>query len=107
MKIYRINDCDWWMAESKEQAIADYRKNIEDDPDYSNPEEVEEISDEDMDRLRFVYHDVSENELVEYRQRFQSIGVEMDDRNSVSFREEFRLQTKDGAKSSLFASTEY
>jgi hypothetical protein len=117
LKIYRINDCDWWLAETKEQAIADYRKHFGSDPDYSNPDEVAEMTDEEMDRFRFVYWDMTASELATYREQFASLGIEMREGNdwegedypSVTFRRELqrRLRFNPEQKSTLFASSEH
>lgn len=89
MRIFQVNDCDWWMAESAEQArnsaIEAYGG---DDDDCVLPlEEIEEVSATEMERLKF--HDEDEEE-------------------TRTFKEQLAKRIREGAaKPEIFASTEY
>ena len=112
MKIYQINDCDWWMAPTKEQAIADYRTQISDEPDYSIKDEVHELTDEELDQKKFCFHDgPSKEEWESIRQNLRAHGVEMEDEDggTITFRQEMerRIRMREGKESQFFASTEY
>ena len=51
-RVYRLNDCDWWVARTLEEAKADYLDTVgpmSDDEAFDDPHE---LSDEDMDRLK-------------------------------------------------------
>lgn len=100
MKIYQMNDCEWWMAESEEDAIRDialhYGSGYGTDKvelvrdGYLNEDCPRELTNEEMDRLRFV--------------------DEMGNPESPkrSFREELRCRIEAGVtKPEMFASTEF
>ena len=88
MKVFRMNDYDWWADETLEKAIANYRADQltmvnEDDIDTSD---AYEVSDEAMEALR--YHD--------------------DNGPTWSFREELNRRIAAGEPfPCLFASTEW
>ena len=85
MKVFCMNDCDWWMAETLEQAKADYLKMTGKDANIlDNPHEM---TAEEMENAEF-YPDES---------------VE----RAIPFTEELRNRIVAGRKSELFASTEY
>ena|ERR1051326_5521787 len=54
MKIYRMNDCEWWLANSLEDAIASMKKSygrgFDANESLSDPRE---LRDEELDRLKF------------------------------------------------------
>lgn len=84
MKVFRINDCDWYMADSLDEAIslavADYE--LPQDEVVDRPREV---SAEAMKELMYVKRDWSK----------------------WSFAEELQHRIQTGAKSGMFASTEF
>jgi hypothetical protein len=88
MRVFRVNDCDWWMAENAQQArtaAIDFYGTGPDDV-YAL-DEIAEVSEEAMDRLK--------------------VGDE-DDGKTRTFREQVAKRIKDGAtKPEIFASTEY
>jgi hypothetical protein len=53
MKVFEMNDCDWWLANSAEEALADIRgvsPSASDAPPEIAPRE---LTDEELDRLIF------------------------------------------------------
>ena len=86
MKIVAINDCEWYVGESVEACVKDYRENIESNPDYSD--EARELTEEDMDLLKFEDDDLS--------------GTHR------TFREQLAIEIAEGGVfPRMFASTEY
>lgn len=86
MKVFAMNDCEWWAAESLEEAKADYIKETgvpEEDGPFDDPHE---LGAEAMNRLRF-----------------------SDDDGSVrSFEAQLKKMVAEGSKfPCLFATTEY
>jgi hypothetical protein len=83
MKIFVLNDCDWWVAETLEQAKESYKLETGEDSD----DDARELTEEEMD-----HHIITSED-----------GVKR------TFREELRLRTEDGTlfPPTLFASTEY
>lgn len=85
MKVFRLNDCDWWMAETMEQAKADYLKMTGEDSEiFDDPKE---LTAQDMED-----HEFYPDESVE---------------RAIPFSEELRNRIVAGRTSELFASTEY
>ena len=88
--VVQLNDCDWWIGESLDACVQDYRSNIEDDPEYT--EDARELTDAELDGLIFVDTDEDERPLGTKR----------------TFREQLALEVAAGGKfPRLFASTEY
>lgn len=89
MKIFRLNDCDWWIGETLDACVADYRASVDDDP--VQTEDAEEVSDASLDKL--IFTDTDENE--------QPIAKR-------TFREQLAIEVAAGGRfPRLFASTEY
>lgn len=91
IKIFRMNDCDWWAAEDMESAIIAYLSESGfirgDVPD------VRELTDDEMDTLQFIPDDPDED------------GIEI-----ITFREMLERMTAPGGMGFFpcgFASTEY
>ena len=86
MKVFAINEVDWWAAETLEEAKSDYLKERgmeEADEPFDDPHELDA---EAMDRFRF--HD--------------------DDGTTISFREQLEIMVASGREfPAFFASTEY
>lgn len=83
MRVFKTDDCEWWVGETMEacQAAASYAHGY----DEEDLENAEELTEEDLDEGRFY-----------------------DDGVVRSFREELALQLKAGGKfPRLFACTEY
>lgn len=90
MKIIEMNDCEWWIGESLEECVADYRKNVEDSPEYS--EDARELTEEELDRLKFTILDDDDGSIA----------------GKHSFREQLEIEVAaGGAFPRMFASTEY
>lgn len=85
MKLFKINDCDWWMAPTLEEAVEDAKGYYGDHPDMW--EDARELTDKEMDST--IYSD-----------------YETDPPNTRTFREELNLRIAAGAKIELFATTE-
>jgi hypothetical protein len=51
LKVFKLNDYDWWAAETLEAAIADYRRDTGVDAD--ELADARELTDAELDRLRF------------------------------------------------------
>lgn len=89
MKIFRMNDCDWWIGESIEACKADYIKECG-DPEYV--EDAEELADWELDALRFTVTDEDD----------------VPDGTTRTFREQLALEiAKGGTFPRMFASTEH
>ena len=89
MKVFSMNDCDWWIAETIEDAKRDYLAEVSGLPE-DVLEDPCEVSDADMDRLMFVTE--------------PKLGIKSE---RHSFREELSRRVESGEGSQLFASTEY
>jgi len=90
MKVVQINDCDWWVGESLEACVKDYRDNVEDSPDYT--EDARELTEQELDTLKFSVCDDDERPTGEKR----------------TFREQLAVEIAEGGKfPRMFASTEY
>ena len=93
MRVFRLNECDWWMARSLIEAKADYLATFGPMPEDEAFDDPRELSDADLDRLQFVDTDVDENPIKGSRR---------------SFREELQQRIEAGANwPQHFASTEY
>lgn len=88
MKVFELTDCEWWMAETLEQAIADYLKLSGMSPEQAEADHIfdepGELGDAAMDKLIF-----------------------NDDDGKRTFREELKQRIAAGCGSELFATTEY
>lgn len=90
MKVFEINDCDWWIGESLESCIQDYRDNVDDDPICT--EDARELTDEELDTLKFTVCDENERPTGE----------------KITFREQLAIEISEGGEfPRMFASTEY
>lgn len=90
MRVYAMNDCDWWMARSLEEAKADYCHETGSTEAELCPD-ARELTDEELDRLRIT--DTDENERPTGKAR--------------SFRKELQRRVDEGVtKPEMFASTE-
>ncbi len=87
MNIFRLNDCDWWMAETLEEAITDFVKDVgmSEEEAIDNPAVLDE---EQLESHIFTDHDAANSPR-------------------RTFKEELQLRIERGAKSEMFASTEY
>lgn len=84
MKVFKLNDCDWYMAETLEDAVKLVCNDTGLPPDEAADEPSEETP-ERMARLNFVDHDGSER----------------------TFAEELQRRVAAGKKPGMFASTEF
>lgn len=85
MKIFKMNDCDWWMAPTLEEAVADIKEYYGVDEFDFTENEPRELTEEEMDRIMFRGED---GEPVH------------------SFREELRQRVELGQGTQMFGSTE-
>jgi hypothetical protein len=100
-KIFQLNYCDWWAGYDLESVMAAYRKEMTEghfapcDPNDDIFDEPHELSDADMERLKFVDGD-------------DPINADGTPGGTRSFREELRRQVERGDEfPCFFASTEY
>lgn len=90
VKIFRMNEYEWWFAPTLEEAIQEAaRQTGLDREELVDEDYLEELSDEDMDRLIFVHE--AEEDSSELK---------------VTFREELRSRTSDGQTVGMFAASE-
>lgn len=96
-RVFKMNDCDWWLARTLDEARESYKHETGVDED-----EARELTDEEMARLTFVDVDDGERPIGTSRRSFRE-----ELRQRVELRE--RLKAKHGIepKPELFASTEY
>lgn len=92
-RVFRLNDCDWWIARTLEEAVADCkREQGMEDRDFTDARELTEA---ELDNLRFV----------------EERDIPRKDWVRRSFREELARRSASNEpgdrKPGLFASTEY
>jgi hypothetical protein len=87
-RVFRMNDCDWWLARTVAEARADYLRETGEDED-----EARELIEEELDRLHFVDTGEDERPMKATRR---------------PFREELARRVSAGlSKPEMFACTEY
>lgn len=86
MKVYRVNDCEWYMALTLDEAIAKAMEDSGLPRDEAADGDACEVSPDEMNRLIF---------------------VEDDDLTKRTFAEELALRVADGQPAQAFATTEY
>jgi hypothetical protein len=93
LRVFRLNDCDWWMARTLEEAKVSYIADCGPMTDEEAFDESRELTDEELDRLKF--HDTD--------------GYDRPIKRSIrTFREELRQQIEmDPITPRMFACTEY
>lgn len=86
-KIFQMNDCDWWMAPTLEEAVRDVKETYGDEPEMW--EDAHELTEAGLDKMQFTDFD--------------------DDGDPIkrSFREELQRRIAAGPKTEMFASTEF
>jgi hypothetical protein len=90
-RVFKMDDCDWWVAHTLAEAKASYQ--YETGVDDESVEDARELTDEELDRLRFVDTDEAGHPVKETR---------------CTFREELARRVSAGlSKPELFACTEY
>lgn len=93
LRVFRLNDCDWWAARTLEEAKADYQKCCGPMADEEAFDEPRELTDAELDRLKF--HDRDDADRI-IRKTIRT------------FREELRQQAHaDPITPRMFACTEY
>lgn len=89
-RVFKVTDCEWWVARTLAEAIEDYTRTTGEPVE---PDDAHELSDADMERLHYVDTDDSERVLKDTRR---------------PFREELAQRVAAGlSKPELFACTEY
>jgi hypothetical protein len=84
IKVFKLNDCDWWAASDLEAAKAAY---------------IEQTGEEDFDDAY---------ELSDHQMEFLKFRRDDDNHTEVSFKEELERRLRDGETfPCFFASTEY
>ena len=99
-RVFKMDDCDWWLARTLEEARQSYQH--ETGVDDEAIEDARELSDEEMDRLTFVDVDDGERPVAESRRSFRE-----ELRQRVELRERLKAEHGIEPKPELFASTEY
>lgn len=93
LRVFRVNDCEWWLATTMEQMKVDYLATVGQMPDEEAFDEPHELSDDELCKLHFVDTDDNEAPIKASRR---------------TFHEELRRQIKsDPITPRLFACTEY
>ncbi|UGA37887.1 hypothetical protein JOS77_28780 [Chromobacterium haemolyticum] len=70
IRIFEMNDCDWVVARSKEEAITFYKSISADPKDWQDAEEIDSSK---LDRLRFCIEDSRSGPTISFRARLQQI----------------------------------
>ncbi|AXT46571.1 MULTISPECIES: hypothetical protein [Chromobacterium] len=70
IQIYAMNDCDWVVARSREEAITFYRTFSEDAEDW---EGAEELSSKALDKLKYATGECLSGPTISFRARLQQI----------------------------------
>lgn len=99
-RVFKMDDCDWWMARTLDEARTSYKH--ETGVDDEMIEDARELTDEEMDKLTFV--DVDENERPDSKTR-RTFREEL--RQRVELHERLRAEHGIEPKPELFACTEY
>jgi hypothetical protein len=98
MKVFRMNDCDWWMAPTLNEAIVAYVRQtgctISDNPDAEELKRFEGAEIEDPRELTDA--ELESHNYIDERMREQH-----------SFKVELEKRIREGARSEMFATTEY
>jgi hypothetical protein len=90
-RVFQMNDCDWWIARSLDEALADYKLQTGYGPGDEEVEDARELTEEQLDSLTF--HDSDEDDCPN--------GI------TRTFREELARRVAEGLDSpEMFASTE-
>lgn len=90
-RVFRMDDCDWWVARSLEEAKASYQHQT--GVDDESIEDARELTEQEMDKLHFVDVDDRERPVKKSRRTFR---VELAQRVGAGL-----------SKPELFACTEY
>lgn len=85
-RVYKLNDCDWWVARTLEEAKASFQATCGPMDDEEAFDEPYELTDADMDRLKIVDHDDPKTPAMTFRQYLDAMAP---------------------TKPDMFASTEY
>lgn len=90
MKIVELNEVEWWIGNSVEECVTDYREHYNSDPELSDS--ARELTDDELDTL--IFTDCDENEV--------PTGVKR------TFREQLAVEVESGGEfPRMFAATEY
>jgi hypothetical protein len=73
IKVFRMDDMEWWAGESLEACIAEGRRQCGDDC-YRELDEQRELDDADMQHLKFIDEDGSERTFAEELERRVAAG---------------------------------
>lgn len=73
IKIWNMDDCDWYAGRSLDEACALYKEHTGEMPD---PENVSELSSDDLDRLKFIVDEpnrVADPKRISFREQLQNL----------------------------------
>jgi hypothetical protein len=76
--VFAMDDCEWWLARSLEEAVEDYTKRY--DPDPEMIAEAHRLSEADMDRLQYTDENKTQwsfRERLSYLAESGRLSVEM------------------------------
>lgn len=70
-RVFRINDCEWWVARTLDEAKSDYLRQTgcSEEEAFDDPHELDEAT---MDRLHFIDQDENERPLKDSRRPFRT-----------------------------------
>ena len=99
-RVFKMDDCDWWMARTLEEARESYKH--ETGVDDEAIEDARELTDAELDKLTFVDTDERERPLRKSRRSFRE-----ELRQRVEFHQRLKAEYGIEPRPELFASTEY
>lgn len=71
-RVYKLNDCDWWVARTLEEAKASWQETCGPD-ECEEFEDAYELTDEDMDRLKITDHDDPKSPRLTFREYLEQM----------------------------------
>lgn len=99
-RVFKMDDCDWWMARTLQEARETYQR--ETGVDDEAIEDSRELTDEEMDKLHFVDTDEGEQPVPGSRRTFRE-----ELRQRVELMQKLKAEYGIEPEPELFACTEY